>query len=59
MSFVTTPTQSRIPIKRIAAIAVVVLLCVAAAGAVLLHHFWPFTESSVRARLGESTAANS
>ncbi len=43
---------------RIAAIAVVVLLCVAAAGVVLLHHFWPFTESSVRARLAESTAAN-
>lgn len=57
MSFVTKPTQSRRPIKRIAALAVVVLLCVAAAGAVLLHHFWPFTESSVRARLGESTAA--
>jgi hypothetical protein len=46
------------PIKRIAAIAVVVLLCAALAGVVLLHHFWPFTESSVRARLGESTAAN-
>lgn len=58
MSFVTTRTQSRRPIKRIAAIALVVLLCVAAAGAVLLHHFWPFTESSVRARFGESTAAN-
>jgi hypothetical protein len=57
MSFVNMPTQSRRPIKRIAALAVVVLLCVAAAGAVLLHHFWPFTESSVRARLGESTAA--
>jgi hypothetical protein len=26
-------------------------------GLVLLHHFWPFTESSVRARLGESAAA--
>jgi hypothetical protein len=58
MSFVTTPTRSRTPIKRVAAISVVVLFCVAAAGVVLLHHFWPFTESSVRARLGESTAAN-
>jgi len=57
MSFVTTPTRSRRPIKRIAALAVLVLLCVAAAGEVLLHHFWPFTESSVRARLGETTAA--
>jgi AsmA-like C-terminal region len=56
MSFVTTSTQSRRPVKRIAALAVVVLLCVAAAGAVLLHYFWPFTQSSVRARLGESTA---
>jgi hypothetical protein len=27
-------------------------------GVVLLHHFWPFTESSVRVRLGESAAAN-
>ena len=45
------------PIKRIAAIAAVVIVCLAAAGIVLLHHFWPFTESSVRARLGESTAA--
>lgn len=50
------PSQSRTPIKRIA-IALVVLLCVAAAGAVLLHHFWPFTKSSVRARLGEAAAA--
>src|SRR5579859_5646322 len=57
MSFVTTPIQSRSPIKRIAALVVVVFLCIAAAGAALLHHFWPFTESSVRARLGESTAA--
>ena len=57
MSFVTTPTQSRRPIKRIAALAGVVLLAVTAAGAVLLRRFWPFTESSVRARLGESTAA--
>lgn len=24
----------------------------------LLHHFWPFTESAMRARLGESTAAS-
>ena len=56
MSFVT-PIRSRRPIKRIAAIAVIVLLCVTAAGAVLIHHFWPFTESSVRARLGESAAA--
>jgi hypothetical protein len=55
---VRTPTQSRRPIKRIAAISVVVLLCVAAAGVVLLHHFWPYSESSVRARLGESTASN-
>src|SRR6185437_16733589 len=53
-----TPIQSRRPIKRLAAIAVPVLLCVTIAGAVLLRHFWPFTESSVRARLGESTAAN-
>src|SRR5438270_1913206 len=37
---------------------VVVVLCVATAGTVLLHRFWPFTESSVRARLGESAAAN-
>lgn len=44
--------------RRIVSIVVVVLVCVAAAGVVLLHHFWPFTESSVRARLGESTAAN-
>ena len=57
MSFVTTPTQSRSPIKRIVAILVGIFLCVAVAGAVLLHHFWPFTESSVRARLGESTAS--
>jgi hypothetical protein len=58
MSFVMTPIQSRRRIKRIAAIAVPILLCVTIAGAVLLHHFWPFTESSVRARLGESAAAN-
>jgi hypothetical protein len=56
--FVTTPTQSRRFIKRIAGIVVVAVLCVATAGAVLLRHFWPFTESSVRARLGESAAAN-
>jgi hypothetical protein len=56
-SFVTTSVQSRRPIKRLATITVVVLLCVAAVGSVLLHHFWPFTESSVRARLGESAAA--
>ncbi|HEX3104611.1 MAG TPA: hypothetical protein VHQ22_09195, partial [Terriglobales bacterium] len=53
---VIRPSQSRTPIKRIA-IALVVLLCVAAAGAVLLHHFWPFTKSYVRARLGEAAAA--
>jgi hypothetical protein len=56
--FVTTPTQSRRPIKRIAGIVLVVVLCVATAGAVLVRHFWPFTESSVRARLGESAAAS-
>jgi hypothetical protein len=56
--FVTTPTQSRSPIKRFAGMVVVVVLCVATAGAVLLHHFWPFTESSVRSRLGESAGAN-
>ncbi|MGH9514088.1 MAG: hypothetical protein ACRD3P_00220 [Terriglobales bacterium] len=54
----TTPTKSRRHIKRIAAVAVMVLLCAAGVGVVLLHHFWPFTESSVRDRLGESTAAN-
>jgi hypothetical protein len=53
----TAPTQSRIAIKRIGTIAAVVIVCLAIAGVVLLHHFWPFTESSVRARLGESTAA--
>ena len=52
------PTKSRRPFRRVAGIAVVGLLCIAAAGAVLLHHFWPFTESSVRARLGESASAN-
>lgn len=57
MSFVT-PTRSRKRIRHIVAIVVLVVLCVAASGAVLLLHFWPFTESSVRARLGESTAAN-
>jgi hypothetical protein len=41
-----------------AAIAAAILLCGVGVGVVLLHHFWPFTESSVRARLGESTAAN-
>src|SRR3954463_12560111 len=55
---VTTPTQSRRPMRRIAGIVAVVLLCVLTAGAVLLHHFWPFTASSMRARLGESAAAN-
>jgi hypothetical protein len=44
--------------RRIAGIVAVVLLCVLAAGAVLVHHFWPFTASSIRARLGESAAAN-
>src|ERR1700760_1396373 len=58
MSFLTTSIGSRRPMRRIVSIVVVVLVCVAAAGVVLLHHFWPFTESSVRARLGESTAAN-
>jgi len=54
---VTRAGQSRTPIKRIAAIVLVVVLCVAAAGIVLLHHFWPFTKTSMRARLGESTAS--
>lgn len=58
MSFLTTPTKSRRPIQRITAIVVAVFLCATGAGVVLLHHFWPFTESSVRARLGESAAAN-
>jgi hypothetical protein len=52
------PTESRKPIKRIGAIAVVILLCGVGVGVVLLHHFSPFTESSVRARLGKSAAAN-
>jgi AsmA-like C-terminal region len=43
--------------RRIAGMIAVVFLCVMAAGVVLLHHFWPFTQSSVRARLGESAEA--
>lgn len=53
----TTLTQSRTPIKRALAIAVLGLLCAAIVGIVILHHFWPFTESSIRARLGESAGA--
>lgn len=49
--------QSPRSIRRIATVALLVLACIAIAGAVLLHHFWPFTEASVRASLGESASA--
>ena len=52
-----TPYQSRMPIKRIVSITLLILLAAAAAGVVLLHHFWPFTKSAMRARLGESSAS--
>lgn len=44
--------------RRTAAIVAIVVLGIFATGVFLLHHFWPFTESSVRARLGESAAAS-
>jgi len=58
MVSVTTLPQFRRPIKRIALVAVCVLVCVLAACAVIAHHFWPYGESSVRSRLAESASSN-
>ena len=58
MSTITTPIPSRKSSKRIAVITASVLFSALVAGAATLHHFWPFTESSVRSRLAESVSAN-
>jgi AsmA-like C-terminal region len=38
--------------------AVIIVVVVVFAGAVLVHHFWPFTEGAVRADLGSAASAN-
>ena len=58
MVSVTTAPRSRRPIRRIVLITVCILGCAVIAGGVLVHHFWPFTESSVRSRLAESASAS-
>src|SRR5947209_1818162 len=50
--------ESRRPIKKIALVMLSILVCALFAGAILLHHFWPFTEGSVRSRLAETLSAN-
>src|SRR5256885_2955088 len=50
--------ESRRPIKKIALVILSILVCALFAGAILLHHFWPFTEGSVRSRLAETLSAN-
>jgi hypothetical protein len=42
----------------VALVALCVVVCALAAGAVLVHHFWPFTEASARSRLAASVSAN-
>jgi AsmA-like C-terminal region len=55
---VTTLPQSRRHIKRIALVTACVLVAALLAGMILVHHFWPFGESSVRSRLAESASSN-
>ena len=54
----TTPPQFRRPIKRIVLVTGCVLLGAFVAAAVIVHHFWPYSESSVRSRLAEIASAN-
>jgi hypothetical protein len=49
------PTQSNIR-KTVVALATV-LLVVTFAGALALHHFWPFTEAAVKRELGDAASA--
>ncbi len=50
--------RSRTPIKKFAAVSILILGCALFVGAVLLHRLWPFTEGSVRSQLAESVSAN-
>lgn len=58
MVSVTTQTQSSRPIKRRTFITLGILGCALLVGAISVHHLWPFTEASVRARLAESSSAS-
>src|ERR1700686_3466193 len=57
VSVITLP-QSRRRIKRVALVTACVLVGALLAGAVIVLHFWPYSESSVRSRLAESASAN-
>jgi hypothetical protein len=57
VSVITLP-QSRRRIKRIALVTACVLAGALLVGAVMAHHFWPYSESSVRSRLAETASAS-
>ena len=44
-------------VRRIAVAAGLVAAAILAVGVILLHHYWPFTESAVRAQLGSAASA--
>lgn len=58
MPIVATREQHRGKTKKILLIASIVLVALLICGAVVLHHYWPLTESAVRSDLAENTSAS-
>jgi hypothetical protein len=58
MSFGATPEHRRGKLKKVLLTAAAIAVPLVIAGAAIAHHYWPFTESAVRADLASDASAN-